>query len=67
MLRVWWFDSTEGTNSTVVQLVRMPACHAGGHGFESRQYCNHISKEAVKSANEGSYVKIEDSPRSSNR
>ena len=26
-------------NSTVVQLVRIHACHAWGHGFESRQYC----------------------------
>ena len=24
----------------LVQLVRMPACHAGGHGFESRTYRN---------------------------
>ena len=25
--------------SALVQLVRMPACHAGGHEFESRTYC----------------------------
>ena len=24
----------------LVQLVRMPACHAGGHGFESRTHRN---------------------------
>ena len=25
-------------NGVVVQLVRTPACHAGGHEFETRQY-----------------------------
>ena len=40
-----WFDSTRRyQNGLVVQLVRMPACHAGGHGFEprsGRQFKNH--------------------------
>ena len=32
----------------LVQLVRMPACHAGGHGFESRTHRNVEMPERFK-------------------
>ena len=39
-------SAIENKTGALVQLVRMPACHAGGHGFESRTH-RHLFKRAT--------------------
>ncbi len=42
----------------LVQLVRMPACHAGGHEFESRTHRKHFKFESSISTCYGALVQL---------